>query len=77
MNLRFTPKDFETIVFEECSICDHAAEIANARLEQWLEDAEIVYGGKDTVLGKDYWHRDGSAPNTHRARLVCIEEIEK
>lgn len=64
------------------SACVNAAKIANAKLDQWLSEQKVVHS-----YGTQYLWRDPSKTGdtvdyqenqeTHRARLVCIEELPK
>ena len=58
----FTAEDFVGVIFDD-SECRHAAHIANAKLQEWLKDAPVVYGASCP---------DGFSPWT--ARLVDIRE---
>ena len=81
--MKFKPEDFG----KECdgmhSGCCFtplsAAEIANAKLEEWLKSAPTVYGPqslygfKQTALQS--WHTFKNPGHTHKAKLVQIEEL--
>lgn len=73
VSMKFKPKDFESL---QNFGFDDMAEIANAVLEAWLAEAPIVYGLCKT--GSIQMFTESAPSNaTHKARLVCIEEIEK
>lgn len=83
MSYVFKPEDFknkDTDVFliepEDAQII---TDIANAKLEEWLKDAQVVYGKMDDCVGMLYglygscgWTIDIS----HKAKLVCIEKMK-
>jgi hypothetical protein len=56
-----------------------AHEIANLMIQKWLAEAPTVFSHNNF----NNWHQsnprwaDEKFPNTHRAKLVCIEEIKK
>lgn len=61
-----------------------AAQIANAKLKEWLDKAPTVYGCRVLKdIGPLTWHtepqvddRHGINWSTRQAKLVCIEEIK-
>ena len=75
MKLKFTAEDFkeagliklwlESEGFADDGVPDRIAAIANARLQEILADAPVVY------------RRYGENGDIHRAKLVEIEEIKK
>lgn len=65
--------------------CIKAAEIANAKLQEWLDSAPTIYATKVFTSAKDESLR-WTAPTeplhgvcfaTRKAKLVCIESIKK
>lgn len=56
--------------------CLDAADIANKLFQEWLEKQPVVYsfytGAIDNV-----WTEEQSTLDSHKARLVCIEPIQK
>jgi hypothetical protein len=92
MKLEFKPEDFATAWCEpenahkemDVILATSIAKLANARLREWLEAAPIVYRDVkgDWFAAIEVWRdkpnerrmREGE---THRARLVEIEELEK
>jgi hypothetical protein len=73
---KFTAKDF-SLKLPSNFVMDDIVDCANAKLAEWLKDAEIVYGTFDKLdVGFHYWHSQaGDADHTHRAKLVCIDPI--
>jgi hypothetical protein len=79
--LQFTAEDFSAF-FEQRTLRNYAceaAEIANARLAEMLAAAPVVYALKyrDTFDGTRGWtthYMPGY--DTHRARLVDVEELK-
>lgn len=85
--MKFKPEDFCTSSYTDK--CDHGglkdydcnaqfnAARANARLEQMLAEAPVVYGMPDPSV-QDYtaWDRIRLRDDTHTARLVDIKEIK-
>ena len=84
--LKFTPEDFMHEKFETLSPlareavyaqCEFSAIKANAKLEQWLKDAPVVYGLLDRGVWEGIQRRGVPRPHdTHRAQLVNIEKID-
>lgn len=57
----------------------HAAEIANEKLQKLIEESPTVYGSmimKDSVVGVPFGEVS-SQEDTHKAKLMFIEEIPK
>lgn len=48
--------------------------IANARLEEMLREAQVVYHDDDSGEWTGSKHPDGDY--THTAKLVCVEEVK-
>jgi hypothetical protein len=76
MSLKFTPEQFDKYQFTKVSIASRA----QALFDAWLEAQPAVFGyqsmSSDPIIG--WYPREGEpCGDTHRARLVCIEEIEK
>lgn len=83
MKLEFKPEDFSHSEDWD-SAEDFAVDIAqqaNARLAEMLKDATVVYGRQNRMkMSLWMWFsnaHDEVGMDTHRARLVCIEELEK
>lgn len=83
--MKFKPEDFDLQIKLSMTsdiLNKKAAEMANAKLQEWL-DAQPTVRGEEGRLGGDYtpsiaeWKRkfiwDGD--ETHKAKLVCIEEV--
>lgn len=79
----FKPEDFmppqNGIPLEQ--IPYYIADIANAKLQEWLDKAPEVYQRNSKPFVKKsfetgVWTEHTRASDTHKARLVCIEEIE-
>lgn len=75
--MKFTAEDF---VLENeslnpgLSVGHILAEKANAKLQEWLNAAPTVYGQSHSKL---IWISDKlETQGTHKAKLVCIEEIK-
>ena len=82
--LEFQPEDFKAS--EEYTLEGHdCARIANAKLREWLDAAPVVYLNRRNTAPKvhaKYWTEYANdltldGPVTHKARLVCIEPINK
>lgn len=55
-----------------------AARLANAKLQEWLEKAPLVYGSvTETDPVGSLWGRQSAQSDRHKARLVYIEEISR
>lgn len=76
MNI-FKPGDFMHRIHDERT-CEKIAHIANEKLNTLIEAAPVVYG---FVGDSSFWSSDKSTfikeNITHKARLICIEELEK
>lgn len=76
--MKFKPENFSS--FNEIFIGDdaltalqlRAANLANAKLEEMLKDAQVVY---QTGTSNEWWPHFTKG-DTHKAKLVCIEEIK-
>ena len=66
--MKFKPEDFSN-----CQCADYmVAERANQVLEEWLKDAPVVFSHDKSNWGaKSVWDGD-----THKAKLICIEELK-
>ena len=68
----FTADDFEAMAaWRPETLAQHC----NAKLAR---EAKVVYGLKSTKLGDEFYfseHKDDA--DTHRALLICVEEIER
>lgn len=51
-------------------------DIANTKLQEWLDAAPTVYGTIDISEPK-FWGEKKFGSDTHSAKLVCLEEIKK
>lgn len=83
--LKFEPSDFSKGINHTLTIghgidgkyisLSNALSIAQAKFDAWLESQPVVYSG----VNQQYWGReiDDEGRDTHSARLVCIEPIEK
>lgn len=80
--LKFTPEMFIES-FATYDAQERAANNSQEIFDAWLEAQPVVSGKPDKTDGKVYswWipetYGDKGVLNTHRAHLVCIEEIEK
>lgn len=93
--MKFKPEDFKEVTASRaCSSFwtrERLAELCNAKLQEWLDASEMIYGVEMTVMGETWisWNnclpKDkliGPNPNkipiaTHTAKLFCIKEIKK
>lgn len=84
--MKFKPEDFyvcdEVVDGNKCtreheiSLSDkECADLANARLEQMLSEAPVVYADKRHAEIQNVWV-PSKPGNTHTARLVDIKEIK-
>lgn len=78
--LEFKPGDFEPACGYHNEAADHAARIANRLLRERLGKAPKVHAKETMVPGAfNQWHSGrifhARGRDTHRARLVCVEEI--
>lgn len=65
----FAKQEWKTIT------AGQAANIANQKLQR---DAKVVYGLKSTKLDDQFYFSESKDDaDTHRALLICVEEIEK
>lgn len=81
--LEFKPEDFviedgptfliNGVVMTPKNLRDYVAVQANMILLRKLRDAPVVYGDPGPI---GTWGPDEESCDTHRARLVCVEEIE-
>lgn len=58
---------------------EEAAEIANKKLNEWLDKSPTVYTSKilkDSKFEQLTWGTFDPQWDTHRAKLVCIEKIK-
>lgn len=69
--------------YEELSVYAQTLDIAlcehfNARFRELLKDAPVVYGPINLIFGHVGWDEKPGMPgsNSHRARLICIEELK-
>lgn len=83
--MKFKAEDFTSryVCIGEELVRLRAAELANAKLKEWLDAARTVYIGKNRaqIVGESYFRDsiefDTDGGDTHKAKLVCIEEIKK
>jgi hypothetical protein len=73
--LEFKPEDFELCKGEltEERMIQRAAQLANNFLREKLAKAPEVQS--NWSVGKYHWCEINRVRDTHRARLVCIEEV--
>lgn len=84
--MKFTPQDFVTQrkYHGDREFWSEVCDVANARLEQMLKDAPVVYGRtkmSPTPSGfiPIHWYSVielDDSPDTHKAKLVCIEPLK-
>jgi hypothetical protein len=86
MTLKFKPEDFEQEHHggfgKDFVSIKEASKIASSLFDKWLSEQKIVYGTKypDNSMGAwtyQKFEETGCNPDTHTARLVCIEPIVK
>jgi hypothetical protein len=80
--MKFTPEQFterEPGNFLDYRDAHMVSEKAQALHDAWLDAQPVVYGYEDPTEHDitDWNTGESSDSQTHRARLVCIEEIEK
>lgn len=68
----FTPDDFD-----DCNDIRQIAYVANAKLQQLIEAAPIVYGNNEDGKGLMMFEREANKYDTHTARLINITPIVK
>jgi len=80
-DLKFTAKDFENVPFYNDKTAERANILLAARLEkapvvfkQWLTDEDGGDEFPEWVPEEEI--RESGWEKTHRARLVCIEQLE-
>lgn len=75
--MKFTPEMFGWINGETHEWSKRCAVVANELFTGWLESQPKVYG--QNIDKKDFWSfsRSEESFDTHTARLVCVEPIEK
>lgn len=73
----FKPEDFEYIWGQSTTGAEDyghpIAEIANKKLQEWLEQQPVVYAEKKE--GFQPWHNVEFVGATHRARICMIEPL--
>lgn len=76
MNWKFEPSDFLRL-YERRPINEFASELANAKLQEWIKDAKVVY--RQPGFGGHSWQENlhDASNRTHKALLINIEPIEK
>lgn len=74
-DLEFKPKDFSAL--EDDHNEPEIIEIANRILREKLAKALSVWTETDTEGDRGDWKEERMPWHTHRARLVCIEEIKE
>lgn len=82
--MKFKPEDFcDLYVESDPGFCrqiseDDVHEIverANAKLQEWLDAAPTLYGNNEPYFGSQ-WNFEKKTEHSHKAKLVCIEEIK-
>lgn len=59
-------------------IAENIARLANAILQDRLENSGVVEGHEDRDFGAFVWFEDGNAHEpTHEARLVCVRKLTR
>jgi hypothetical protein len=74
--VKFTPDDFRGFNTKELPCLSHSiARVAQAAFDKWLAEQEVVF--KCTECAGE-WVQDANTcgGDTHRARIVAIEEIK-
>lgn len=96
--MKFTNKDFKDLSFPEDGVggdvvlLSEIADRANAKLEEWLKEAPIVFSNENIITSKETgkvnsygnvftafgneWFPHKMRGATKKAKLVCIEEIK-
>ena len=75
MSLKFYAADFDVADLVWCKP-QEIANLANAVFDAWLKEQPVVYSCPGH--GLNHWHKQiDTHQDTHTARLVCIEPIEK
>lgn len=68
----------ESETFADAGVPDRIAKIANAILAEKLARAPVVFNDGHLYLYSNWRHQDKPTEgDTHTARLVCIEKLEK
>lgn len=77
--MKFEPKDFVMLnsEWESFSRTTFIADIANAKLEEWLSAAHDVFGNDGSNKVGYIWTSTRNHSDTHKAKLVCIEQLDK
>lgn len=74
MKLEFTEAD-EDVLHRSGRVRGISVEKANARLAEMLRECPEIYTGPG-LRNEQFWDTVLTDGYTHRARLVCIEEIK-
>lgn len=87
--MKFKPEDFEDVSFAICNLMGSnstvidltaihktASNIANAKLQDWLEHLPLVYNNGDAHWISESSNEVRIKKTTRVAKLVCIEEIK-
>ncbi len=75
--MKFTPEDFP-VWLDDSSVKngrERIADLANAKLKEWLDNAPTVYKVTEPQH-KKLWSQLKGFIETKQAKLVCIEEIK-
>jgi predicted outer membrane protein len=62
---------FTSAIFDNAILQSEMAEKAQAAFDKWLSEQQVVYGDKLQDVFTTYKEER----DTHKARLVCIEEL--
>lgn len=78
--LTFKPEDFNYTADDMRCTPINAASIAQAKFDEWLKDQPQCYGSpfkSDNDIPVQWDSRPPLPFQTHKARIICIEEIEE
>lgn len=79
--MKFKPEDFQ-VDYKQMSATDSltsemASEMATAKIKEWLDSSPTVYCHHVGWFQREYPMADSPRyGDTHKAKLVCIEEIQ-
>lgn len=80
--MKFKAEDFIFLMYQttvQCKILDpqEAADLANARLQEMLNEAPVVMNDENDEEAVGWWFEAGKIMSmvTRRGRLVCVEDI--
>ena len=78
MSLKFEASDFDLLhETRRFPLGESAAVIAQDIFDRWLESQIVVYGCIPPAEEMRFWNEKQISKDTHKARLVVIEPIEK